>query len=311
MTDGTAAPEDAVAKGAAADDAAVNSTFGSGFSVKLMAAFADVQRAWELHWSTVIAIDDNERADASSSYTQVKYGATLDKAVREKGKAMAICTEALQQLQEAQRIQHSTKQTDTPVQLMQQHHPAKAMAFRQAAESTEGGPGKHRVKGFVESADEEASKRSGMVEELRKSARSQYEYNRSSSAHQLGRWQCRAQDTSTMAQQLGQAATDAMSALEAACSDQEWDHRTMFKLHDSKLATMETVHGTLQDECQALGQGSECILQRQKSHDKIEAHKVEMRAEEELRSKMQKFMCKVTLMDVTTQFQRSKAKERK
>ena len=86
-----------------------------------MAAFADVQRAWELHWSTVIAIDDSERADASSSYTQVKYGATLDQAVREKGKAMAICTEALQQLQEAQRIQRSTKQADTPMQLMQQY----------------------------------------------------------------------------------------------------------------------------------------------------------------------------------------------
>ena len=73
------------------------------------------------------------------------------------------------------------------------------------------------------------------------------------------------------------------------------------------------MHGTLQDECQALaiGQGSECILQRQISHGKIEAHNVEMRAEEEQRSKMQKFMCKVTLMDVTTQFQRSKAKERK
>ena len=61
----------------------------------------------------------------------------------------------------------------------------------------------------------------------------------------------------------------------------------------------------------ALGQGSECILQRQKAHGKIEAHNVEMRTEEEQRSKMQKFMCKVTLMDVTTQFQRSKAKERK
>ena len=34
-------------------------------------------------------------------------------------------------------------------------------AFRQAAESTDGGSGRHRVKGFIESADEEASKRSG------------------------------------------------------------------------------------------------------------------------------------------------------
>ena len=242
---------------------------------------------------------------------QVKYGAALVQAVREKGEAMVICTEALQQLQEAQRIQRSTKQTDTPVQLVQQYHPAKAMAFRQAAEGTDGGPGRHRVKGFVESTDEEASKRSGMVQELRKFCRSQYEYNRSDSAHRLDWWQCRAQSTSTMAQQFGQAAADAMSALEAACSDQEWDHITMFKLHDSKLATMATVSKTLQDEFQALGQGPQYIPQRQEKFGKIEAHNVEMRAEEEQRSKVQKFMCRVTLMDVTIQFQRSKAKGRK
>ena len=50
------------------------------------------------------------------------------------------------------------------------------------------------------------------------------------------------------------------------------------------------------------------IPQRQEAFGKIEAHNVEMRAEEEQRSKVQKFMCRVTLMDVTIQFQRSKAK---
>ena len=81
----------------------------------------------ELEHNDSYSVDGSERADASSSYQQVKYGTALDQAIREKGKPMVSCTEALQQLQEAQRIQRSTRQTGTPMQLMQQYHPAEAV----------------------------------------------------------------------------------------------------------------------------------------------------------------------------------------
>ena len=82
-----------------------------------------------------------------------------------------------------------------------------------------------------------------------------------------------------MTQQLGQVAADAMSTLETACNDQEWDHKTAYALHDSKLARMEA------DEM--------CTM--------------DTRAEEEQRSVTHKFMCRVALLDVTAQFMKSKA----
>ena len=185
---------------------------------------------------------------------------------------MVSCKEALQQLQEAQQNQHSIRQTDTPMQLMQQYHPVEAAAFRQATNSREermpkgsiDGGVKYIVKGFVESADEEASKRLGMMKEATKSIRSQYTQHDEERIGHLHWWHHRAQETLAMAQQFELAATDAMSALETAFSNQEWDHRTMIKLHDSKLAAIETALETAQDEFQAMD-GSEDIVRRREA----------------------------------------------
>jgi hypothetical protein len=234
-----------------------------------MATFASVHRVWEQNWGLIVAIDSSENADNPHR----KHSAVPHQKLSERSKAMVSCKEALKQLQEAQQSQHSTRQTDTPMQLMQQYNPVEAAAFRQAAEGREERIPKgsinegmrHRVKGFVEAADEEASKRVevvleacrgshsdtnhepqwrylrlAMVEEVRKSTDNQYSqcFN-NSRISQLYWWQRRAQETSAMAQQFGQAAADAMSELGTALSSQEWDHRIIFKAHDFELARME------------------------------------------------------------------------
>ena len=321
MTNGTAVSEDAVTEAAVAEGAAAKqhcTPDSSNYSVQLMATFASVHRVWEQNWSLIVASDHSERADISASCR--KHGTALEEVMREKNKAMVSCKGALQQLQEAQQRQRSNKQTDTPMELMQQYHPVEATAFRQAAESREGmtkdgvdeGSSKYRVKGFVELANEEASKRSASVQEARKIINNHY------SEHDI-QWQRRAQETSAMAQQFGQAAADAVSAIETAFSSQEWDHRMVMKQHNPKLAAMETALEMAQNEMARQlsewrsthrGEGSDRMRHFETYH-KVEACKEALRdgtrAEEERAFKTRKFMRKITLLDMTAQFVKSKA----
>ena len=93
----------------------------------------------------------------------------MDQVVREKGKAIVICTEALQQLQEAQRISNAALGRQAHHRHTSATHAVVASSESygfwagSAAKGTGGGPGRHRVKGFIESAAEETSKCSGMV----------------------------------------------------------------------------------------------------------------------------------------------------
>ena len=151
------------------------------------------------------------------------------------------CEEALQQLQGAQQIQCTTMQSDTPMQLIQQYHPTEATAFKQAAENPE-----HGVKGFVELAEEEVSKRSARLVEMEPGFNGHYWKQRA----RWNSWQQRAQETAVMAHRFSQAAADAVVALEVALSSQEWDHKAILKTHDFELARMEAEHTSMQDELQ-------------------------------------------------------------
>ena len=199
------------------------------------------------------------------------------------------------------------------MQLIQQYHPIEATAFRQLAEGSPAEDGcaidtrKCRVKGFVELAKEEMAKRDARLVELEIAHRTTMT---TVNINEQREWQRRAQGTAAMAQRFKQAAADAVMALEAALSNREWDHKTIFKMHDFELTKMEAETTSLQDELQAVDIASmDGRVQHHELCDKITAIKAKTQAEEAHRSKTQKFMSKIGSLVKLEQLKESREKK--
>ena len=90
-------------------------------------------------------------------------------------------------------------------------------------------------------------------------------------------WQERAAQATRIAQELEQAATESVEALEAVLHSQSWDHRVVSKMHSGKLREMEM--DSFQEELVELQQGRRQVfmakIRRQEREDQHEMAKKE------------------------------------
>ena len=254
-TEGAAA-EGAASEGAAAEDATAEQNCApdsSNCSVQLMAAFALMHKVWEQHWGTVSEYEGGVHPDYCSSrelsrYSQGSGSWGMEMLIESKGwceyvpshlsvsvseidkyqatkvaaweTAVAACQQAIQQLQQAKDAQrNSALSACTPEQALSQYHPSAALEFRQ------------QTQGIAEKAQREEKRRN----EHRRVA-----WSYGSTGHiRDALWQERAAQATRIAQELKEAATESVEALEAVLHSQSWDHRVVSEMHSSKLREME------------------------------------------------------------------------
>ena len=134
--------------------------------------------------------------------------------------AVAACQQAIQQLQQAKDAQrNSALSACTPEQALSQYHPSAALEFRQ------------QTQGIAKKAQREEKRRN----EHRRVA-----WSYGSTGHiRDALWQERAAQATRIAQELKEAATESVEALEAVLHSQSWDHRVVSEMHSSKLREME------------------------------------------------------------------------
>ena len=213
-----------------------------------IAAFAAVHDAYEQHWSTLTKTElraaDWGRAAAIANHSHPFCRPEELQSVEESAwQAAAMeCQQAIRRLQQVKQARLSTAQVDAQEQLVALYHPAKAWAFKQLAEGTpavdtqEGTPAtgaQDEVKGFIEAAEVECTRRS----------RVQQRSNERGADKQLAQWRDRAQQTMEMARQFGQAAVEAVELLEAALHG--WRLQDLYLGIDEKLAVLEAHHSVI------------------------------------------------------------------
>jgi hypothetical protein len=243
---------------------------GSG---QLWAAYSAIQTVWEQHWNTVSDLDHGALAG---------YGAAAELQASKVAvweAAMADCRQALQQLQEAKRVQH---EQCTPEQILSQYHPSSALEFRLQVCGTATAEGLADEKGLAEKAQTEVEARLctseqdfirsshwGGGRELSQCMRNNSSYRQLIDCNR--EWVDRARRTADMAQQFEQAATESMGSLEAALCTQDWDHRKVSKRHDDELRKLESKETDLTHS----GRGKQVTLEQGKLKElmsKVRAH---------------------------------------
>ena len=115
------------------------------------------------------------------------------------------------------------------------YQPSAALEFRLQAQGIAAKDGVLEIAGFVEAAQQEVERRL-KVENQRHHSNQRY-YSSSSSA--ASPWLSRARQAAQMAQELERAATESVETIEAALSDQTWDHSIACELLDDALRKIE------------------------------------------------------------------------
>jgi hypothetical protein len=189
--------------------------------------------------------------------------------------AMADCRHALLQLQKAKAIQHSS--LATPEQAISQCHPSSALEFRLRAQGATTAEGVVGVAGFAEAAQMEVDKR------LRTCQRTDTESGRT----MVQLWLDRARQAAEIAQELKQAAIEAVGLWEAALYGGRLQdlHREI----DEELAVLEDHHSVLNAAVSCMSTWTD----RYDQLEKIEEALKQIKATEERKTQLTMFVNKI------------------
>ena len=125
----------------------------------------------------------------------------------------------------------------TPDQIVKLYQPSAALEFRWQAQDIATKDGVLEIAGFVKAAQQEVERRL-KVENQREAKRRDWRCH-SSSSPAASPWLTRARQAAQIAQELERAATESVETMEAALSDQTWNHNIAYELLDDELMKME------------------------------------------------------------------------